>query len=243
MEKFVVRKRAKLEDGSATMGSDGVAAAAASRPQPPAAAPLPPGVDALRLRPGELMHATSAPSAAKRGWLAHCNLTGRDPSRAYCSSDGSSSGWHACVVVAAGGDSARLCAAWGDMEGSRNVGAEAHVYLGHLLRHAHNGSLPDVTLFAHEGAAPNVPPLLHAAALSAGPRFHFAAGASHPCLGGHADCGRNFCWAEGDLAPAVHRVLSLSGRGACPSSCSFPCTLHGSFAASRRALQARRAGP
>lgn len=80
----------------------------------------------LTLRQGELMHSTNPASVAKRKWLALAPSLERVESRAYCSTDGSSTGWHACVFVAAGATSARLVARHRDHEGSRNVGAEGY---------------------------------------------------------------------------------------------------------------------
>ena len=80
----------------------------------------------LTLRQGELMHSTNPASVAKRKWLALAPSLERVESRAYCSTGGSSTGWHACVFVAAGATSARLVARHRDHEGSRNVGAEGY---------------------------------------------------------------------------------------------------------------------
>ena len=124
-------KRAQPGDGGAPAAASPPPkrtklAAADPAPDPAPAAAY---VSALRLGPGELMHSTNAASAAKRKWLAHAKVLARDPVRSYCSTDGSSTGWHACVFVPAGGTTARLRAQWGDMEGSRNVGAEASGFL------------------------------------------------------------------------------------------------------------------
>ena len=82
------------------------------------------GSGGLVLKAGELMHSTSAKSVAKRAWLARATDLERVGGRAYCSTDGSSTGWHACVFVGADSASARLVARWRDCGGSRNVGAE-----------------------------------------------------------------------------------------------------------------------
>ena len=74
---------------------------------------------------GELMHSTKAASAKKRDWVRHAPDKTRDLERAYCSTDGSSTGWHAAVFVAAHGTTAHLRARWRDHQGSNNVGAEA----------------------------------------------------------------------------------------------------------------------
>lgn len=90
--------------------------------------PLPPTL--LHLKRGELMHSTNLASASKRSWLAHAPIdwTVRE-NRTYCSSDGSSTGWHSCVIVPANATHARLRARWKDHEGTRNVGAEAMGFL------------------------------------------------------------------------------------------------------------------
>jgi hypothetical protein len=87
----------------------------------------------LPLREGELMHSTSAKSA-KRKWVALTEvLSCRDGTRSYCSTDGSSTGWHSAVFVPSTVEGvepiAHLRAKWGDMKGSRNVGAEASGFL------------------------------------------------------------------------------------------------------------------
>lgn len=84
---------------------------------------------ALTLKTGETMFSTNASSAAKRKWLACLTDKGREEGRTYCSSDGSSTGWHSCVYVASGSDRARLRAKWSDHDGTRNVGAEAAGFL------------------------------------------------------------------------------------------------------------------
>jgi hypothetical protein len=83
----------------------------------------------LSLKAGELMHTTSGDSARKRKWLAFTNKKTREVGRCYCSTDGSSTGWHACCVVPANSDKAFIRGIWGDMKGSRNVGAEAAGFL------------------------------------------------------------------------------------------------------------------
>ena len=116
-------------------------AAAGPAAVPPAAgsgacslAPLLP--PALCLADGELMHSTSANSASKRKWLGLTpRAQEREPTLSYCSSDGSSTGWHGCVFVPRTSDVdgaepvAHLRAQWGDMKGTRNVGAEASGFL------------------------------------------------------------------------------------------------------------------
>ena len=102
---------------SSTTAASTAAAASTATALPPSL--LPP------LKAGERMHSTKLASAAKRKWLVHAPDKSRDPARAYCSTDGSSSGWHAAVFVAAGADVATLRARWADCLGSRNVGAEA----------------------------------------------------------------------------------------------------------------------
>ena len=77
------------------------------------------------LKPGELMHSTKRESANKRKWVALCTDKSRNPDSAYCSTDGSSTGWHAAVFVAANSQTAHLRATHRDHLGSRNVGAEA----------------------------------------------------------------------------------------------------------------------
>jgi hypothetical protein len=83
------------------------------------------------LRNGELLYSTKQTSASKRSWLAFlppkCTMT-RDSSLTYCSTDGSSTGWHGAVVVAADSGNAILRARWVDCLGSKNVGAEAHAF-------------------------------------------------------------------------------------------------------------------
>ncbi|GMI38078.1 hypothetical protein TeGR_g2497 [Tetraparma gracilis] len=74
---------------------------------------------------GELMHSTKPASAASRAWVRLAPCKARDPCKAYSSSDGSATGWHAAVFVAKGADEARVRARFRDCEGSRNVGAEA----------------------------------------------------------------------------------------------------------------------
>lgn len=83
------------------------------------------------LQEGELMHSTSTKSA-HRTWLQLTPVAQqRDATKSYCSTDGSSTGWHSSVFVAAGEhtNTVHLRAKWGDMKGSRNVGAEASGYL------------------------------------------------------------------------------------------------------------------
>jgi hypothetical protein len=93
----------------------------------PSVGSLPPPSDGFfpPLKSGELMHSTKQESASKRAWVRHMPNKGRDMARAYCSTDGSSSGWHAAVFVGAGSSEARVRATWKDHLGSRNVGAEA----------------------------------------------------------------------------------------------------------------------
>ena len=101
------------------------AVASVARQQPPL----------LALAEGQLMHSTSTKSAGLRKWLALTpTAQERDPTLSYCSSDGSSTGWHSCVFVPRSGvvgaePLARLRVRWGDMKGSRNVGAEASGFL------------------------------------------------------------------------------------------------------------------
>jgi hypothetical protein len=83
----------------------------------------------LSLKSGELMHTTSGKSAQKRTWLAFTGQKTREVGRCYCSTDGSSTGWHACCVVPANSNKAFIRGKWGDMKGSRNVGAEAAGFL------------------------------------------------------------------------------------------------------------------
>ena len=105
------------------------------------------GEGPLPLCEGELMHSTRAESVSRRKWLALApRVQEREPSLSYCSCDGSSTGWHACVFVPGGfGGTAEkedddeggeeeeplvhLRARWGDMKGTRNVGAEASAFL------------------------------------------------------------------------------------------------------------------
>ena len=77
------------------------------------------------LKSGELMHSTKRESANKRKWVALCTDKSRNPDSAYCSTDGSSTGWHAAIFVAAKSQTAHLRATHRDHLGSRNVGAEA----------------------------------------------------------------------------------------------------------------------
>ncbi|GMI06968.1 hypothetical protein TrLO_g13192 [Triparma laevis f. longispina] len=77
------------------------------------------------LRQGELMYSTKIESAKKRKWVRHAPDKSRDTNRSYCSTDGSSSGWHAAVYVGADSKEARVRAMWKDHQGSNNVGAEA----------------------------------------------------------------------------------------------------------------------
>ncbi|GMH98842.1 hypothetical protein TrVE_jg7251 [Triparma verrucosa] len=77
------------------------------------------------LRPGELMYSTKSESARKRNWVRHNPNKSRDVRRSYCSTDGSSTGWHAAVFVGANSSEARVRAMWKDHQGSNNVGAEA----------------------------------------------------------------------------------------------------------------------
>ena len=83
----------------------------------------------LALKPNETMFSTKLESTRKRAWLAHAKNKNREENRSYCSSDGSSTGWHSCVYVFKGSDKARLVAKHIDHEGSRNVGAEAAGFL------------------------------------------------------------------------------------------------------------------
>ena len=72
------------------------------------------------------MFSTSFKSASRRAWLGYTKDKARAAGMAYVSSDGSSTGWHACVVAPADGrDTLLLRARHGDMQGTRNVGAEA----------------------------------------------------------------------------------------------------------------------
>ena len=75
-----------------------------------------------------VMFSTSAQSAAKRHWLALERDLSRRPGW-MVSTDGSSTGWHAAVLVGPPGTGLRLRARWDDMQGTRNVGAEASGFL------------------------------------------------------------------------------------------------------------------
>ena len=77
-----------------------------------------------------LMYTTNPSSAARRSWLALLKDKERkiDNKTIYISCDGSSTGWYACVLVTPQ-NKVLLRAAYKDMEGTRNVGAEAHGYM------------------------------------------------------------------------------------------------------------------
>ena len=72
-----------------------------------------------------VMFSTSFRSASKRAWLGFTKDKARAANMAYVSTDGSSTGWHSCVVAAADAPTLLLRARHGDMQGTRNVGAEA----------------------------------------------------------------------------------------------------------------------
>ena len=83
------------------------------------------------LKTGQLMHSTAS-KTAKRDWVQLTKVVQqRDAARSYCSTDGSSTGWHSAVFVRAGEntDKVHLRTKYGDMKGSRNVGAEASGFL------------------------------------------------------------------------------------------------------------------
>ncbi len=73
--------------------------------------------DVYALEEGELMHSTSRASAGKRAWLRLLPCLERQPGYTYVSCDGSSTGWHACVVAV--GDELHLRACWTDMQVDR----------------------------------------------------------------------------------------------------------------------------
>ena len=95
---------------------------------------------------GTTMYSTKAASCAKRAWLTLERDLGRRPGW-MVSTDGSSTGWHSAVLVQpaapAGTGQLRLRAKWGDMRGTRNVGAEASGFLLGIQ------SLPDGVASAH----------------------------------------------------------------------------------------------
>ena len=72
------------------------------------------GRDVYALADGELMHSTSRASAGKRKWLRLLPCLERQCGFTYVSCDGSSSGWHACVVAV--GEELHLRARWDDMQ-------------------------------------------------------------------------------------------------------------------------------
>jgi hypothetical protein len=72
------------------------------------------GDDEYVLADGELMHSTSKSSAGKRSWLRFLSCLERKPGYTYVSCDGSSSGWHACVVAV--GRELHLRARFADMQ-------------------------------------------------------------------------------------------------------------------------------
>ena len=74
--------------------------------------------DVYALEEGELMHSTSRASAGKRAWLRLLPCLERQSGYTYVSCDGSSTGWHACVVAV--GDKLHLRACWADMQVDRN---------------------------------------------------------------------------------------------------------------------------
>ena len=84
--------------------------------------------DVYALTDGELMHSTSRASAGKRVWLRLLPCLERQPDFTYVSCDGSSSGWHACVVAV--GEELHLRARWGDMQVRRT--ARPPIGLSHL---------------------------------------------------------------------------------------------------------------
>jgi hypothetical protein len=116
------RKRARINDRRDEQ-SDADAAASASTTNgssaPPSAAVT--GKDVYALADGELMHSTSKSSAGKRAWLRLLPCLQRQQGYTYVSCDGSSSGWHACVVAV--GDLLHLRARWADMQASRRRAA------------------------------------------------------------------------------------------------------------------------
>ena len=71
------------------------------------------------LAEGELMHSTSKASAGKRVWLRMLSCLERQSGYTYVSCDGSSSGWHACVVAV--GEQLHLRARWADMQVNRQL--------------------------------------------------------------------------------------------------------------------------
>ena len=75
------------------------------------------------------MMSTSFRSASRRNWLGYTKNKSRTAGMAYVSTDGSSTGWHSCVVAPADAPNTLLLRArHGDMQGTRNVGAEAAGY-------------------------------------------------------------------------------------------------------------------
>lgn len=87
-------------------------------PGAPIASATPAQDDVYALHEGELMHSTSRASAGKRDWLRLLPCLERQSGYTYVSCDGSSTGWHACVVAV--GDKLHLRACWADMQVDRN---------------------------------------------------------------------------------------------------------------------------
>ncbi len=85
------------------------------------------------------MHSTSRSSAGKRAWLRMLGCLERQPGYTYVSCDGSSSGWHACVVAA--GEQLHLRARWADMQVFRQLSRCSTLRISrNLLGHAERRS-------------------------------------------------------------------------------------------------------
>jgi len=75
------------------------------------------------------MYSTRPRSAAKRAWVGLLKDKSLKSDRWYSFSDGSSTGWHAAVIIPPKRDQVHFVAKWLDHEGTRNVSAEAAAYL------------------------------------------------------------------------------------------------------------------
>lgn len=106
-----LRSRKRSQDDDAVSPPHEPGLAAASNRAADAAAAV---GDVYALEHGELMHSTSRSSAGKRAWLRFLPCLERQDGYTYVSCDGSSSGWHACVVAV--GEELHLRARWADMQ-------------------------------------------------------------------------------------------------------------------------------
>lgn len=78
---------------------------------------------------GVAMWSTRPRSAALRTWVGFLKSRSFNKNEWYCFSDGSSTGWHAAVIVPPNRKNVSCFTKWIDHEGARNVATEAAAYL------------------------------------------------------------------------------------------------------------------